>query len=235
MATTDEKKSFVMYADLAEHVRLLDDAEAGRLFRAILAYAGDGAEPEDLTPAGEMLFSVVRAQIDRDAAKWTAKKKARQEAGKQGGEAKAENERKRKQTKDELANSSKKDFAREDVANQAVNVPVPVNVPVSVIGRKDSSASATPRTRSARFTPPTQEEVERFMRENGGNADDAGKFCDYYAANGWKVGRATMKNWQAAARGWLRRDGKFTSATGGTDTNKYDLYAAFEGVVNGKS
>ena len=33
----------------------------------------------------------------------------------------------------------------------------------------------------------------------------------YYAAIGWKVGgRATMKNWQAAAQNWIHRAGQYS-------------------------
>ena len=35
---------------------------------------------------------------------------------------------------------------------------------------------------------------------------DPARFCDYYAANGWKAGRSPMKDWQAAVRNWERRD-----------------------------
>ena len=37
---------------------------------------------------------------------------------------------------------------------------------------------------------------------------DAQQFVDFYAAKGWKVGSAPMKDWQAAARNWARRDAK---------------------------
>ena len=35
---------------------------------------------------------------------------------------------------------------------------------------------------------------------------DAGAFCDFYAAKGWKVGQSPMRDWRAAARNWARRD-----------------------------
>ncbi len=36
-------------------------------------------------------------------------------------------------------------------------------------------------------------------------------FFDYYTANGWKVGRNSMKDWKAAARNWMRRAGEYNS------------------------
>lgn len=56
-----------------------------------------------------------------------------------------------------------------------------------------------------RFTPPTQEEIESFCREQGLSVD-AGRFVDYYNANGWMIGRSHMKDWKATVRNWARRD-----------------------------
>ncbi|MCI8469328.1 MAG: hypothetical protein HFJ75_07595 [Eggerthellaceae bacterium] len=57
----------------------------------------------------------------------------------------------------------------------------------------------------ARFRAPTPEEVAAYAAERG-IAVDAGRFCDFYASKGWKVGRSPMTDWQAAARNWARRD-----------------------------
>lgn len=62
-----------------------------------------------------------------------------------------------------------------------------------------------------RFTPPSEDEAIDYFDEQGSSAAEAKSFLDYYAANGWKVGgRATMKNWQAAARNWIRRAGQYS-------------------------
>ena len=54
------------------------------------------------------------------------------------------------------------------------------------------------------FTPPTLEEVREYCqdRANGINPES---FIDYYTANGWKVGRNPMRDWQAAIRQWEQR------------------------------
>ena len=48
---------------------------------------------------------------------------------------------------------------------------------------------------------PSLEEVSTYCSERK-NSVDPQKFCDYYAANGWKVGRNAMKDWRAAIRTW---------------------------------
>ena len=58
---------------------------------------------------------------------------------------------------------------------------------------------------ASRFTPPTLAEVEAYCSERN-NHVDAQRFIDYYTANGWKVGRNSMKDWKAAIRTWERSD-----------------------------
>ena len=54
-----------------------------------------------------------------------------------------------------------------------------------------------------RFKPPTIDEVKAYCIERQNNVD-AERFIDYYTANGWKVGKNTMKDWKAAVRTWER-------------------------------
>jgi len=56
-----------------------------------------------------------------------------------------------------------------------------------------------------KFTPPTVEEVATYA-ESIDYLLDAGHFCDYYHANGWRVGKSAMRDWKAAVRNWQRRD-----------------------------
>lgn len=64
-----------------------------------------------------------------------------------------------------------------------------------------------------KFIPPTVEEVKEYCIERNNNVD-AERFIDYYTANGWKVGKNSMKDWKAAVRTWERR-----SDNGGYNTN----------------
>lgn len=60
-------------------------------------------------------------------------------------------------------------------------------------------------TKRKRFQPPTIEEVRSYCLERG-NSVNAERFCDYYTANGWKVGNNAMKDWRATVRNWERQD-----------------------------
>lgn len=63
------------------------------------------------------------------------------------------------------------------------------------------SQSEPERARRAGFVPPTAEEVRSYCLERK-NAVDAGRFVDFYAAKGWRIGREPMRDWQAAVRTW---------------------------------
>jgi hypothetical protein len=60
-----------------------------------------------------------------------------------------------------------------------------------------------PKKRSARFIPPTIDEVRAYCRERKNNVN-AEQFVDYYEANGWRRGKTAMKCWRATVRTWER-------------------------------
>lgn len=58
--------------------------------------------------------------------------------------------------------------------------------------------------RGRRFTPPTHLELSAFAELESLNVDPA-TFINHYESKGWLVGKAKMKDWRAAARGWSAR------------------------------
>ena len=154
----DEKKSFVLYTDLRGPLEFLSDEELGRLFRAIMDYADGGSVPEFSGALG-MGFAFVRAQLDRNDAKWQQTRAKRSEAGRAGARARAAAQEEAPQAPSGKAEAEAHTAAQEedlrDAASKAqqneqmldlldgveqtqaypalnVPVPVPVNVPVPV-------------------------------------------------------------------------------------------------------
>lgn len=92
----------------------------------------------------------------------------------------------------------------------------------------DSSASTT--TKRKRFEKPTLSEIKQYCIERNNNVD-AQHFYDYYESNGWKVGKNSMKNWQAAVRTWEKNS--YTSTTKQTKkTNTEQTLDAIYKVMN---
>ena len=57
------------------------------------------------------------------------------------------------------------------------------------------------KKRSARFSPPTLEEVKDYCLERNRGVDP-NRWYNHYTANGWMVGKNKMKDWKAAVRTW---------------------------------
>ena len=78
---------FLAYHSYLKSIEPLSDAERGRLFTAMLEYSMTGAEPE-LRGAERILFPTMKANIDRDVAKYEAKCQTQSQNGKKGGRPK---------------------------------------------------------------------------------------------------------------------------------------------------
>lgn len=78
------------------------------------------------------------------------------------------------------------------------------------------------QTKRKRFSPPTVNEVSAYCTERHNNVDRE-KFVDYYTANGWKVGKNSMKDWKAAVRTWEKNNkGIPASRTKMKEDEEYD-------------
>ena len=203
--SVDPKGSFIVFHDWLEPIEHLSDADCGRLFRSMIKYSETGEIPS-FDGAVAMAFAFIRPVMDRNAEKWEDERRQRSEAGRKGGIAKS-----RKMTgttKERLAEPSSASFdvanagfAKQTVANLAVNVNECVNVhdPVNVGDDvMQNEAKSSPRSL---FKPPSIDEVKEYCAERGGKVDPQ-RWYDYYQSNGWKVGRNPMKDWRAAVRSW---------------------------------
>ena len=68
-----DKKSFILYADLWETIKLLPDETSGKLFKLILGYVND-ENPVTEELIVNVLFSPIKQQLKRDLVKWETNK-----------------------------------------------------------------------------------------------------------------------------------------------------------------
>lgn len=123
----EDKKSFVLYADIANTFKELTDQEAGVLFKHILSYVND----ENPTLEDRLLkiaFEPIKLQLKRDLAKYKDKKKQWSEAGKRSAEAKRLSKDVEQKTT-ELTNVDLR--STKSTVNDSVNDNVSVNVTVT--------------------------------------------------------------------------------------------------------
>ena len=70
--------------------------------------------------------------------------------------------------------------------------------------KEKEDTKVSPKKKSSRFIKPTVEEVDAFVKKNGYHID-AENFVNYYESKGWVVGKAPMKDWEAACRTWEKK------------------------------
>lgn len=78
--------------------------------------------------------------------------------------------------------------------------PSPSPLPIPIQGNEEGKPPA-----HKRFVPPSAQDVAEYCRGKGYTVD-AGRFVDYYTANGWRVGKNPMRDWRAAVRTWASKE-----------------------------
>lgn len=102
------------------------------------------------------------------------------------------------------------EVSQKSTATHGDSPPEPISEPISESNPKSNTKGNN--ARGTRFTPPTVEDVQAFISENGYPVD-AERFVSYYESNGWRVGKNPMKDWQATVRTWARRDSEQQTKT----------------------
>ena len=188
-----------LFADQAEELALLDDASRGRFVMGLMLYATQGIVPEFSGPE-KLLWPSFRRSINAAA----AQVEAGSINGSKGGRPKKKPDENPQETENNPPITQENpQGAGGDPLQVQVQVQVLVDVPSLAKEREGAKAPKAPAR--TRFAPPTAEEVRAYAQDKGLQMD-AEAFVDFYASKGWKVGNAPMKDWQAAARNWAKRD-----------------------------
>jgi hypothetical protein len=85
-----------------------------------------------------------------------------------------------------------------------IELDIDIDKDIDIEEEKKEEPNSSPKT-TKKFIKPSLEEVEAYCKERN-NKINAEQFIDYYEANGWKVGKNSMKDWKAAVRTWERRN-----------------------------
>jgi hypothetical protein len=120
----DNKKSFILYADLIHTVNELTDAEAGMLFKIVLDYVND-LNPTVNDRLLKLVFEPIKRQLKRDLKEWEDTRLKRSEAGRTGGLHSGIARSKTKQNEATVPEN------KQTQANEAVTVTVTDNVTVT--------------------------------------------------------------------------------------------------------
>jgi hypothetical protein len=162
----DGKKSFVLYCDQKGIWDKLDDVQAGKLIKHIIAYVNDDnpVAPDFIT---ELAFEPIKAQLKRDLKKWEQTTTNRSIAGKAGAEARWQ----------KIADDGKR---IQTMAKMAVNVNdnVTVNVNDNVITYKNAGEAWDEIKSDQQFI----DRLVRIVRFNNGTEDNVLRATKHFLA-----------------------------------------------------
>ncbi len=179
---------FVIYRETLDIIAFLPEESAGKVLKAAADLFRSGAEPEDLDLSESMAFSLIRRDIQKAF--------TRHEEVCERNKRIAESRRSKPPAVTNGHDSSP--VVTKETEPEQEQEPEPEQELEPEQERKGKESSA-------RFTPPSVDDVRAYCRERG-NYVDPQTFVDFYAAKGWVVGRTKMKDWRAAVRTWERRN-----------------------------
>ena len=211
------KRGAIFYPD---HVRvargLLEDADLGRLFLAVCAYAETGEMPcGEQTKEWQVCFDLMRSFIDDNNERYVK----RCERNRQNANARwtsTSSEESNGMQSDAVgcdgmqsdAMDAKQSKAKQDKADQI------------------NAELCAPAPSAKRFTPPTIEEVRAYCLARGNNVD-AQRFADFYEASGWRRGKTPIKDWRACVRTWERNSDASSRQSKRKEIDPYVGYEPF--------
>lgn len=207
--TTEE--TFVFYPSFIRQIEAIrNDAVKARLYKAAAEYGCYNVLPDfnDIDPIGTLdgLFEAIKYAIDESKSRRRKTSEIRSNAGRLGGAQPGNSNARKKSIEQNEQNEQKQAKESKTSVNVNVNENVDVNENISTIVDEESKPK-----RARRFVAPSLDDVKKFFLENGFTSDPA-QFYDHYSANGWLIGgKSKMKDWNAAARNWERRQHEFSA------------------------
>ena len=179
------RKSFVLYTEWEDAFDNQPNDVAGELIKTIFDYVRSEDIPQIDNGIVNAMFSILKPAIDRNIKKYDTAIEQRKEAGKKSAE-----KRKRNST-----TVNERTRACTDSVSESDSVSDSVSTKVDEESKKKTS----------RFLKPTIQQLQDFISEKKYSVNTE-TFFNYYEANGWKVGKNSMKDWKAAIRTWQSKE-----------------------------
>ena len=186
------KRNFILHEHFGNTLEdLRDDAAAGRLMVAVCRYAFRGETPDfsEFPPETRGMLGIVFTQYVRQ-----------HDADNPAYAERCDNNRRRGRPGAGRGAEAAEDGGEAEEAEEADTQGAHAAVPAPDAQAPEAGHAGA---RGRGFRPPAEEEVAAYCRERG-NGLSAQAFLDHYRSNGWMVGRARMRDWQAAVRTWER-------------------------------
>ena len=194
----ENKKSFVLYADLIHTVKKMPKNKAGELLLTILAYVND-ENPVINDLLISLVFEPIKQQLKRDLIKYETIKAKRIAAGREGG---IKSGKVRKITCE--ANEANASFGQ---ANEAVNVSGNVNGNAS----QSLVKSKVVQLEIDKIVEYLSIASDRELITNSQIKDEAGIFQKRYEGKPITNLKALCNTWASNIKPWQKKDGNISS------------------------
>lgn len=231
--TSIDKESYMLYRGWNPLFENLPKEQLGELFYAICCYQS-GKEYTIENPLIKGVFEMVLMQFKKDEEKYISNCEAKAKNGKKGAESRWQDDNnntsengKNSKCYSEDGKNGKCYFSHNEEKTEMAKMAIEEEDKEEEEEEDKEEVEEVPtvpkkREARKRFSPPSAAEVREYCRERE-NAVDAESFVDFYAAKGWKVGNAPMKDWKAAVRTWEKRESRAAPRRGAFDANDYLL------------
>lgn len=181
-------KRFLFFENFRDIADKLPDDMRLKFYDALMGYVFEGKEPEDIVIAA--LITAIKPSLDKEETRGGNHNPTGQNQYsevKRGQKRSKEVKNNFEQVKDGQSGQSFLETETETGKKEKDNI--------NIIQKEKSLI----------FKKPSLEEVEAYCQERA-NGVDPEKWFNYYTANGWKVGKNSMKDWKAAVRTWERNE-----------------------------
>ena len=193
-----ELESSIFYRSFFEAIDGLDDRTRLQVYDAYCRYIFRGIEPENLCALAQIVWTLMKPQIDANI--------SRISNGKKGG-----------RPKKTILSENEKVYFSENEKGTSENSKSNKNNNKN--NNKNLNKEITKEKR------PAFADVKSYCEQRN-NGIDPQAFIDFYEARGWMVGKAPMKDWKAAIRTWENRrkeEEKTSTKTISKNYSKEDL------------
>lgn len=210
----EDKKSFLLYHDYAVHIAKLSDEDAGKLFKAVFDYV-EGGEIPSISPAADMAFSFIAAQLDRDRQKYEHKCEVNAVNGRKGGRPAKRSDLSKTEKTERLSKKAKKADNDTDTDNENENDTDIDNDTV----KPEPHGSKPARHKYGEYKNVllSDDEIEKLKAEIPDYQSYIERLSGYMASSG-----RTYKNYLATIRNWARKDSETNRTTDDTRTISAD-------------
>lgn len=230
---TKERHGFVLYHTIRKPLKLLDDAQRGRLFMAILNYSENQEEPDFDDAALDIAFAFIRQNLDDSAEAWEETRRKRAVSGSIGGKQRAANQANAsdfKQSQANQANASTSKQSQANASNPSKSSKLELEIEYELEKELEKELEDKKTKRVISFTPPTLEEVQAYCKERNSPVD-AQKFFDYFTAGGWKDAKGNpVRNWKQKLLTWEQYQAQPVTAQPKTTGNPFLRLLEQEGL-----